>query len=201
MLISRELWHLKRRHLESADILGVQTFETQTSWRRRHLECADILKVLTSYNCWHLESAHVWNVDHWLCRRRWTVGDAPSGGDRTTAGYIVPHYYTNQMTIQKYPGDYSVILFLNWYHCIYGPVSVSLACVNEWGTLLTVYWGWGISVCWMYIHKVRHPNAVLCNTQCDVGGVLTCAFVVRTLLGKLLYLHEAKCMWDAGQDQ
>lgn len=28
-------------------------------------------------------------------------GDAPSGGDRTTAGEVVPHFYTNQMTIQK----------------------------------------------------------------------------------------------------
>ena len=28
-------------------------------------------------------------------------GDAPSGGDRTTAGKIQPHFYTNQMTIQK----------------------------------------------------------------------------------------------------
>ena len=31
----------------------------------------------------------------------WEYGDAPSGGDRTTAGQVVPHYYTNQMTIQK----------------------------------------------------------------------------------------------------
>jgi len=31
----------------------------------------------------------------------WEYGDAPSGGDRTTAGKVVPHYYTNQMTIQK----------------------------------------------------------------------------------------------------
>ena len=33
--------------------------------------------------------------------RCWEHGDAPSGGDRTTAGLVVPHYYTNQMTIQK----------------------------------------------------------------------------------------------------
>ena len=33
--------------------------------------------------------------------RCWEYGDAPSGGDRTTAGTVVPHYYTNQMTIQR----------------------------------------------------------------------------------------------------
>ena len=27
-------------------------------------------------------------------------GDAPSGGDRTTAGEVIPHFYTNQMTLQ-----------------------------------------------------------------------------------------------------
>ena len=31
----------------------------------------------------------------------WEYGDAPSGGDRTTAGQVVPHFYTNQMTIQR----------------------------------------------------------------------------------------------------
>ena len=31
----------------------------------------------------------------------WEYGDAPSGGDRTTAGAVVNHFYTNQMTIQQ----------------------------------------------------------------------------------------------------
>jgi len=31
----------------------------------------------------------------------WEYGDAPSGGDRTTAGSVVPHFYTNQMTIEQ----------------------------------------------------------------------------------------------------
>ena len=31
----------------------------------------------------------------------WEYGDAPSGGDRTTAGHVVDHFYTNQMTIQR----------------------------------------------------------------------------------------------------
>ena len=31
----------------------------------------------------------------------WEIGDAPSGGDRTTAGSVTGHYYTNQMTIQR----------------------------------------------------------------------------------------------------
>merc|ERR1712039_147377 len=31
----------------------------------------------------------------------WEYGDAPSGGDRTTAGKVVNHFYTNQMTIQR----------------------------------------------------------------------------------------------------
>ena len=31
----------------------------------------------------------------------WEIGDAPSGGDRTTAGSVTGHFYTNQMTIQR----------------------------------------------------------------------------------------------------
>lgn len=31
----------------------------------------------------------------------WELGDAPSGGDRTTAGSVTGHFYTNQMTIQR----------------------------------------------------------------------------------------------------
>ena len=31
----------------------------------------------------------------------WEYGDAPSGGDRTTAGAVTSHFYTNQMTIQR----------------------------------------------------------------------------------------------------
>lgn len=31
----------------------------------------------------------------------WEYGDAPSGGDRTIAGGVVSHFYTNQMTIQR----------------------------------------------------------------------------------------------------
>lgn len=31
----------------------------------------------------------------------WEYGDAPSGGDRTTAGMVTGHFYTNQMTIQR----------------------------------------------------------------------------------------------------
>ena len=30
-----------------------------------------------------------------------TDGDAPSGGDRTTAGMVTSHFYTNQMTLQR----------------------------------------------------------------------------------------------------
>ena len=31
----------------------------------------------------------------------WEYGDAPSGGDRTTAGMVTGHFYTNQMTLQR----------------------------------------------------------------------------------------------------
>jgi len=31
----------------------------------------------------------------------WEYGDAPSGGDRTTAGQVTGHFYTNQMTLQR----------------------------------------------------------------------------------------------------
>ena len=31
----------------------------------------------------------------------WEYGDAPSGGDRTTAGAVAGHFYTNQMTLQR----------------------------------------------------------------------------------------------------
>ena len=31
----------------------------------------------------------------------WELGDAPSGGDRTTAGSVTGHFYTNQMTVQR----------------------------------------------------------------------------------------------------
>jgi len=34
-------------------------------------------------------------------KKCWEYGDAPSGGDRTTAGMVTAHFYTNQMTIQR----------------------------------------------------------------------------------------------------
>ena len=33
--------------------------------------------------------------------RCYEYGDAPSGGDRDTAGQVLPHFYTNQMTLQR----------------------------------------------------------------------------------------------------
>ena len=35
--------------------------------------------------------------------RCWEYGDAPSGGDRTTAGRVTSKFFTNQMTIQRGP--------------------------------------------------------------------------------------------------